>query len=671
MNRAHFAATIGMIVLILLGALRSHLATRSDGFTYDEPWHITAGVSYVRTGDFHLGPEHPPLVKLWLGAWLSGEVFQLPPFRALGGNIDERSFLEDAVYLKNDPDRIQRRVRLAMLGFHSLALLAFALAAWRVLGKTTALAALALLLIDPTVAAHLPVAMTDLPLALLSSTAMLLAVAAFRSWRKLDLTLAALALGLALGAKHSGLITALAVGSFGLVMATLRAREDCPLTRRRRLAMMAAVVLGAFVVLWSLYGFRFNESGAGRDLFNRPMAEKINELKSPLHRGALHWLARCHALPRAYLSGMADIIRLGVEGGHNDHLFLFGKIYDRTPWYFFPGALLVKLPLGLIVLATVGAALLLRRRVSPALVAPMSAVVGLAGVFLLFMARSNSGYAGVRHAMAVIPPLAMLAALTIKTALDRKSRALGVFAVLAIIGASASALPVARPWEYYNELVGGPANAYRYFNDEGVDLGQRTMDIVRYYDQRLRAAGEVPYDDYSMSKEYWRPRGMTTRSWEDEEFDVDVITGTVFINATSLAPRRVFDYDVFRQAQPAERFGNLFVYRGQFHLPWLKAFKRFWKAMGLIYAAEPDLKTAERLLAEVVESYPKACAAALELGNLLAKRGARDEAIRVYEIAKANSPPNHEIIVLLERQIERLRREPPEPLQPVRNPWLE
>jgi tetratricopeptide (TPR) repeat protein len=150
-----------------------------------------------------------------------------------------------------------------------------------------------------------------------------------------------------------------------------------------------------------------------------------------------------------------------------------------------------------------------------------------------------------------------------------------------------------------------------------------------------------------------------------------VITGTVFINAKHLAPRPIFDYEVFRQAQPAERFGNLFVYRGQFHLRWLKAQKQLEKAMELIYAAEPDPKTAERLLAEAVESYPEAYPAAIELGNLLAKRGARDEAIRAYEIAKAHAPPNDEIIVMLARQIERLRREPPELLQPVRNPWLE
>jgi hypothetical protein len=35
------------ILLIGAGALRSAWATRRDGFTIDEPWHITAGVAYI------------------------------------------------------------------------------------------------------------------------------------------------------------------------------------------------------------------------------------------------------------------------------------------------------------------------------------------------------------------------------------------------------------------------------------------------------------------------------------------------------------------------------------------------------------------------------------------------------------------------------------------------
>jgi hypothetical protein len=668
------AALAVMIVLVLCGVIRSAIATRFDAFTIDEAWHITAGVSYVRTDDFRLNPEHPPLVKLWLGAWLRGDVFHLPPFRALQDKPDERDFIDDTIYLKNDADRVQRRARLAMLTLHALLLVALAMTARRVFGDTIAMAALAFLVIDPTVAAHLPVAMTDLPLALLSATAMLLAVVAFRSWRMRDLALVALALGLVLGTKHSGLITMATATIFGGAMAIWSPSDQATNNRHsrwQRLAMVAAVALSAAVILWSFYGFRFNESKAGLDLFNRPLAEKINDLKSPLHREVLFLAARGHLLPRAYLWGLADIIRAGVEGRHIP-LYFFGRRYEaRTPWYFFPGVLLVKLPLGLLALTVMGAALILGRRIPRALRLPLGAVLGLAAVFLLFLARSNAGYAGVRHALTVFPALAILGALAIKTALEENSRLMRSLAVIAMIAALASALPVVRPWEYYNELVGGAQNAWRYFNDEGLDLGQRTTELARYYDEHIRMTGETPYDEYGMSKEERERRQMRLISAENVDLNSDVMSGTVFLNATWLAPRRVYDYAVFRETQPVARFGNLLVFRGSFRLPWLKASNRLWRAMDLLYSQTPDAATAERLLRESVELYPQAYGAAIELGNRLAKRGARDEAIRAYQIAQTHAPQGDEIIALLERQIERITKEPPEAAPSLRNPWLE
>jgi hypothetical protein len=55
------------IVLIVAGVFRFVWATRLDGFSIDEPWHITAGVAYVRKGEYYLNPGHPPLVKLKAG----------------------------------------------------------------------------------------------------------------------------------------------------------------------------------------------------------------------------------------------------------------------------------------------------------------------------------------------------------------------------------------------------------------------------------------------------------------------------------------------------------------------------------------------------------------------------------------------------------------------------
>ena len=82
-------AAIGTLVSLTI--VRSAIATRTDGFTVDDAYHITAGVSYVKTGDFRLNPEHPPLVKLWVGAALAGD-FHLPPFRSFNDKRDERIF---------------------------------------------------------------------------------------------------------------------------------------------------------------------------------------------------------------------------------------------------------------------------------------------------------------------------------------------------------------------------------------------------------------------------------------------------------------------------------------------------------------------------------------------------------------------------------------------------
>src|SRR5262245_23520845 len=662
---------VACCALVLFGVVRSALSTRLDGFTIDEAWHITAGVSYARTGEFRLNPEHPPLVKLWVGAGLAGDAFVLPPFRRRLDEHDGRRCVDDTIHLRNDVQSVQRRARVAMLAFHALLLLAFAVAVRRVFCDAIALAALAFLVIDPTVAAHMPVVMTDLPIALLSSITLLVAIVAFRTWRRSDLALVAVSLGLALGAKHSGLITLLAVAVLGGVKAICAPAEIGLRHRAWRLGNLAAVVLGPFVVLWGCYGFRLNEGGGGSVSFNRPLAEKINDLKSPLQQQGLRVLAQEQLLPRAYIWGLADIIRAGVEG-RDIPLYFFGRSYpDGTPWYFFPGVLLVKVPLGLLALAALGAAMLLLRKVPRSLASPLGCMLGLAALFLAFLGMSNAGYAGVRHALAVVPPLALLGALALERALVAHSRFLRGFAALSIIAASASALPVMRPWEYYNELVGGARNAHRYFNDEGLDLGQRTEELVRYYETHLRPSGEVPFDEYGLSREERQRRNVRTLSWDDDAPDSDDIKGTVFVNATSLAPSPVYDYTAFRDAQPIARFGNLLVYRGEFRLPWRRAGKRLWRAMDLLYSQNRDPVAAERMLEEAVALYPQGYPAPHELGNLLIQPGPRAEAIRAYQTAKANAPAGDEIVELLARQIERVGTSPPASAPLLRNPWFE
>lgn len=655
------------VALLIAGAvLRSSWATRLDGFTIDEPLHITAGVSYVRAGDYRLNPEHPPLVKLWVGALSPG--FKLPPLRTLTEKANERRFTADAVYLKNNPEEVQRRARFAMMAFHSLLLLAFALAAARVFGRLVALAALGYLAIDPTVAAHLPVVMTDLPVALLAATAALWALVAFRTWRVLDLAGTAVFLGLTLVAKHSALVLVVAIGLYGLARAFWR--TDPPVgTMGRRLAKWVLVMVGAWAVLWGFYRFRFDESPAPQEVFNRPLAAKISDVQSPFYRGALQVMAAGHLLPRSYVWGLADTVRAGVEGrGYT--ICVFGKLYYRkAPLYFFPVVLLVKIPIGLTILTLLGLGLLAARRLPPLWRGPLVLLLGFAGIYMAVLAK-GSPYAGIRHALPVVPVLALLGGAAVAAAWRGRSALLRGAAGVALAGALLSALPVLRPWEYYNELIGGSANAWRLFNDEGIGLGQRTRELAAYYNRHLRGTGERLLLGYPMSQEERQRRHMPPPT-QLEDLAGPSFTGTILVSAQSLAPAPWWDLESLRRTPPTDRFGSLMVFRGTFDVAPFRSEALFSRALELLYSSKPDPVRAEKLMAESVALDPGPFFVALELGNLRAQQGNREGALRAYALARANAPPGDSIAELLDRQMERISREPPASVPPVRNPMFE
>jgi hypothetical protein len=80
-----------VVALALLTVGRSAWGTRLDSFTADEPWHVVAGVAYLRHGDFALNPEQPPLIKLWTAAWMP-EDFRVPPAPVLREKGSEREW---------------------------------------------------------------------------------------------------------------------------------------------------------------------------------------------------------------------------------------------------------------------------------------------------------------------------------------------------------------------------------------------------------------------------------------------------------------------------------------------------------------------------------------------------------------------------------------------------
>lgn len=653
-------------MLVLVALVRSALATGRDGLTIDEPYHLVAGASYVRLGDYRLNPEHPPLVKLWAGLFLPERILPLPAFRPLADKPDERAFAEGAVYRDADPAGVQSRARAALLLLNGALLFLLSLALRRELGNAPALLATAFLAIDPTVAAHLPVAMTDLPVALLSALALLTAWRAARTSRPTDVAAAALALGGALGAKHSALVTAGVVAVVLLVGTFRRGDADGP-SRARRAAGAIAVLAGAWMVLWGLYRFRFDESPGARDTFNRPLAAKLDDVGSPAVRGVLRFAEKTHLLPRAYLWGLADVTRSAVEG-RSFPFFAFGTSRSTTPWWYFTGILLVKLPLGLVALSMLGVGWLATGRAEASARGPLASLAGLGAAFLAVLAASGAGYAGVRHALPVVPVLAALAG-TAAAGLaawgGRPRIALGAAFALAALPAIATP----RPWEFHNLLVGGTANARRFFNNEGIDLGQRSLELARYAREVLRPRGETPFVDYPMAPELAERLELRTRPWTSAD---GTLTGTFLVSAVHVAPAPGFDYEAFRAVEPVDRRGNLLVYRGTFRLPWLRARQLLGEAMARTYGPSPDPVRARDLFADAAALHPRAYVAALELGNAELRFGRPAAALKAYERALANVPDDDaRVRSALSERIARLRAEPGAALPPLRNPWLE
>lgn len=665
-----------LLLLIVTGAIvRSAIATRLDDFTIDEAYHIAAGVSYVQRADFRLNPEHPPLVKLWIGSVMSATGFRLSAFREIHDKDDERVFTEGDVFLHNDPDSVQRRSRIAMWLFSSVLLLLFALAIRRTFGPWVALGTLLFLAIDPTIAANLPLVMTDLPISLLGATAVVLGAAAFRTWLWTDLAACSVALGLALGAKHSGLVFLAFLALSGAVLAVLLPPSGPADSRFRRFGKLAAVLVGALMILWSFYFFHFKESRATTgEAFNRPLVNKIEDVHSRLYGLALRQMAAAHIVPRAYIWGLADTIRAGIEGRAQFRL-AFGRLYyKRAPIYFFPGVIGVKLPIGLGVLVLMSLVLFFARRLPREWILAVEMVL-LASVWFLVVLGFGSSYGGIRHALPVVVLLAVMGGITTHAAVSSNSKLLRAVVAVAFLAAAASALPVMRPWEYYNEIVGGGKNAYLYFNDEGIDVNQRDKEIIRYYHQVLQATGELPYLGYGMSEAEAKARGFDFVGFDLKRDAVRLNSttwsGTIFIGARDLGRRLWWDLPTLRAATPVIRLGNVLVLRGSFDLPGGQAEALYSAGCDKLYAEKPDLEVAEHLLKQSAGLDPTAFFVNIELGNVCLKRGSREDALRAYTIALQFAPNDPTLRHSINEQIGRVASQPLQQISTLRNPQLE
>ena len=92
-----------------MGAALAVTSLLRDSITFDKTWHLTSGVSYLRTGDFRLAPDHPPPSKIWAALPLQWTKHQWPPLQTPGWREEDCwTFGRAWLFELNDADRPSR-----------------------------------------------------------------------------------------------------------------------------------------------------------------------------------------------------------------------------------------------------------------------------------------------------------------------------------------------------------------------------------------------------------------------------------------------------------------------------------------------------------------------------------------------------------------------------------
>lgn len=437
------------------------LSASGDAPTYDEPAYIGTGIAYARIHDLRVNYEHPPLVKVLAGLPLRGARAEAPPRNPVFPHWTESYERgSQALYGQgSDPDHLLWLARLPMIALTLVFALAVFGFATDLFGVRGGLVALALVALCPNVIAHGRLVTTDVPVAGFSLvTVWLLWRARHRSivW----LAPAGIAYGLALSSKFTALVLAPVVAGLA-VWAALAWRADR--TRRARridAARWIAVVLSLAVgMVWLVYlsvdpSLRFGSPPVLPD-----------ELNGPVER-----IARALPLPRPYREGILLQIATDRNLGRS---FLFGERTEGKHVAYYPLVLLIKTPLGTLVLWGIGIVALWEASQRW----EQAAYLLLPPVVVLIAALNTHRNIGLRNTLVVPLFLAVAAGGLVRLRFRARPAVIGT-----MLAATAASMWAVHPsyLAYANEAFGGPSRAHRILADSDVDWGQDLRRLATY-----------------------------------------------------------------------------------------------------------------------------------------------------------------------------------------------
>jgi hypothetical protein len=458
------------IVLVIFAAVFIGLTVssyRQDSATIDEPQHLTFGYAALKLRDYRLDIEHPPFLRMWAALpLLAMSDVRFDTNTVFWSSVKPWQLSHKFLYMENDADHLLNRARfmIVLLGV----LLGVVLFYWarELFGFWQATIVLGLFSFEPTLLAHFALVTTDAGVTCFIFGTMYFL---WRTIKRLSLwNLIGLIVFFALAqvSKFSALVLIPVTAAFLAVHAHRERKWKAALG----IALALAVV--SYLAIWAAYGFRYAPAPQGSGLDRIVSGPKAHE-RLPTLTAMLDWVDDHRLLPNVYTQGFA----VSQAAAQDRTAYLLGGIRFTGWWYYFPVALLVKTPVSLIVLVIAGFALCGAKRTEADLYILFPLVIYL-GVSM--MAQMN---VGVRHILPIYPFALMLAGKAVSEILASRRKLLraGLGGLCLLQAAEVTA---AHPHHlaFFNCLVGGPKNGYRYLADSNLDWGQDLKRLKNWMD---------------------------------------------------------------------------------------------------------------------------------------------------------------------------------------------
>lgn len=531
-----------MPAVLAAAALALHLLMgfafiRSAAPTYDEPVHLASGYSYLAAGRYVMNiMDHPPLAEM--SAALPLLFYRPNAFLDHPYYLGARPYHYADLFLYQNAAGAERMLNAARAFSFVLwgAVFAFfiRLFALKAAGPETAAFALAAFALMPAFVSNDALATTDAASAALYFAAFCLACLFSCAG-----PLASVVKGKAVKAPDSRkqyLYAALAGLASGLAMAA-----------KYSMFMVPPLVIG----IWILHNLLEPKMRLGRLLW----------YSAVFLAAALLTLAVIYRFDLGlYFEALRETFRRLDQGRSS---FLWGNYSVKGVWWYFPFALAVKTPLALLLLAAVGLAVALARFKREYLWLLLPPLCYFASALA---AKVQIGF---RHIMPVMPFLAVFAGLG-AAYLREKKALLWVFVPLLCLWGWGLVRTGPYYLAYFNELVGGPANGYKYLVDSNLDWGQDIKPLGVY----LREQGEPPVilSYFGVAKpEYYGIKYFPLKTgWANVELagsgvDVCSLGRTLLaVSATNLQGVYSADHGIFnwlKERSPVFRAGySIFLY---------------------------------------------------------------------------------------------------------------